>query len=136
MSYEVESDAEAAYAHITEYFPLVRTADMKGIILRKDAEVIAGALYVEYNGSNVFVHLAGTPGTRWLNRDFIYWGFHYPFVQLGCRRITCCVDVTNTQSRIFCEHIGWKPEAVLKQAGMGGVDVIVYVMFREDCKYV
>lgn len=136
MTHEVVADTEAAYAHVTQFFPIVRTADMKGIALKRDGQTIAGAVYVEFNGSNVFIHLAGSPGERWLTRDFIYWGFHYPFIQLGCRRITCCVDVDNVQSRIFCEHIGWKPEAVLKHAGMNGVDVIVYVMFREDCRYV
>lgn len=136
MTYKVAVDTEAAYEYVNKFFPVVRVADQRGLVQYRDGEVVAAALYVEFNGSNVFVHLAGSPDKRWLTRDFLYWGFHYPFVQLGCRRITCCVDVTNVTSRIFCEHIGWKPEAVLEAAGVGGVDVIVYKMFREDCKYV
>lgn len=136
MTYKVAVDTEAAYEYVNKFFPVVRVADQRGIVQYRNDEVVAAALYVEFNGSNVFVHLAGSPDKRWLTRDFLYWGFHYPFVQLGCRRITCCVDVTNVTSRIFCEHIGLKPEAVLEAAGVGGVDVIVYKMFREDCKYV
>lgn len=135
-AYEVKSDAEGAYNFLTQFFPLERTEHMKGIVQERDGEVIAAALYVEFNGTNVFVHLAGKPGRRWLTRDFLYWGFHYPFEQLKCKRITSWVEADNADSRRFCEHIGWKHEATLKGIGRNGVDVLIYAMFREDCKYV
>lgn len=134
--HEVKSDAEGAFHFLTQFFPLVRTADQKGIVQVRGGEIIAAALYVEFNGTNVFVHLAGKPGRRWLTRDFLFWGFHFPFIQMGCSRITCCVDACNADSRRFVEHIGWKYEATLKGAGVNGVDVRIYKMLREDCKYV
>lgn len=135
-AYEVKSDAEGAYRFLTQFFPLERTEHMKGIVQERDGEVIAAALYVEFNGTNVFVHLAGMPGRKWLTRDFLYWGFHYPFEQLKCKRITCWVEADNKDSQRFCEHIGWKHEATLQGIGRNGVDVLIYRMFREDCKYV
>lgn len=134
--YVVESDAEGAYNHVTQFFGLDWCRGQKGIVLKRDGVVIAAAVYVEFNGSNVVVHLAGTPGRRWLNRDFLYWGFHYPFIQLGCKRITCWVESTNADSIKFVEHIGWSREATLSQAGREGSDVYIYKMFREDCRYV
>lgn len=134
--YVVKSDAEGAFQFLIQFFPLVRTEHQTGIVLERDGEVIAAALYVEFNGTNVFVHLAGKPGRRWLTRDFLYWGFHYPFVQLNCKRITCWVEASNADSRRFVEHIGWTHEATLSGAGQNGVDVLIYRMFREDCKYV
>lgn len=134
--YIVASDAEGAFEYVTRFFSLVRTEDQKGIVLRRDGEVVAAALYVEFNGSNIFVHLAGSPGRNWLKRDFLYWLFHYPFIQLGCRRISAWVESNNADSVRFIEHLGATREAVLSQAGRDGVDVFVYKMFREDCKYV
>lgn len=134
--YEVVSDAEGAFNFVTSFFRVYRSENQKGIVLKRDGEIIAAALYVENNGTNCFVHLAGQPGRRWLTREFLFWGFHYPFVQCGLKRMTCWVEETNTDSIRFCEHIGWTLEAVLKGAGQDGVDVRIYAMKREDCKYV
>lgn len=134
--FKVESDADGAFEYVTRFFNLVRVEDQKGIVLRRDGEIVAAALYVEYNGTNIFIHLAGSPGKRWLTRDFLYWLFHYPFIQLGCRRISAWVESSNADSVRFIEHLGATREAVLEKAGREGDDVYVYRMFREDCKYV
>ena len=134
--FKVESDADGAFEYVTRFFNLVRVADQKGIVLRRDGEIVAAALFVEYNGPNIFVHLAGSPGKRWLTRDFLYWIFHYPFIQLGCRRLSAWVESNNANSIRFIEHLGATREATLKEAAPGGNDVYVYRMFREDCKYV
>lgn len=134
--YTVESDAEGAYLFMLTFFNINRVQNQTGIVLKRDDEIIAAALYIDYNGTNVVVHLAGTPGRRWLNRDFLKWMFHYPFEQLKCVRITSWVDETNVDSRRFVEHIGAKHEATLSKAGTGGQDLLLYAMFKEDCRYV
>lgn len=133
--YEVASDEPAAFEFLNQFFPIYRSSWQKGIVLRRDGEVIAAALYVEFNGVNVFVHLAGLPGRRWLNREFLYWALQYPFVQLGAKRITGWVESTNTDSIRFCEHIGCKREATLSGAGQHGQDVYLYVLYQKDCRY-
>jgi RimJ/RimL family protein N-acetyltransferase len=128
----VEADADAAFDFIKDFVPLTPSYEQKGFVLREDGEVIAALLYVEFNGTNLFAHLAGRPGRRWLNRDFLFWGLHYPFVQLGCSRVTGWVEADNADSLRFLEHLGFVREATLTGAGTHGQDVILVRLFREE----
>jgi hypothetical protein len=133
--HEVVADEDAAFNFIKGFIPINPSFQQKGIVLRVDGEIIAALLYVEYNGSNVFCHIAGKPGRRWLNRDFLFWAFSYPFDQLGCRRITGWVEEDNAESRRFLENIGFSIEARLKGAGVHGQDVLLYRMLRSECRF-
>jgi RimJ/RimL family protein N-acetyltransferase len=134
--YEVVSDEPGAFDFVTRFFSLNWSDGQKGIVLKRDSEIIAACLYVENNGTNCFVHLAGKAGKRWLTRNFLYWCFHYPFVQVGLKRMTGWIEATNEDSIRFAEHIGMTREATLKGAGQNGVDVHLYVITRENCRYV
>lgn len=134
--YEIVPDEPAAFNFVTQFFSLYRSEGQKGLVLKRDGEVIAAALYVENNGTNCFLHVAGTPGRPWLTREFLYWCFHYPFVQVGLKRMTGWIEATNKDCIRFAEHTGWKRETTLRGAGQHGVDVHLYVIRREDCRYV
>lgn len=137
MTYKVEADSFTARRFFQEIMGGDLRLGSKGIINRAaNNEVLAAVLYDGYNGANIFPHIASRPGSRWLTRDFLRVMFHYPFVQLGCRRMTALVDMSNTRSRRFNKHLGFAPEAILKGAGSDGGDALVSVMFREDCRYV
>lgn len=110
--------------------------NMRAIGLRRDGVLVAGAIYEGFNGRNMWVHLAGLPGRAWLNRDFLRAGFHYPFITCGVERLSGYVNASNTQARRFDEHVGFQEEARLKGAAPDGGDVILYVMWRKDCRYV
>jgi RimJ/RimL family protein N-acetyltransferase len=56
--------------------------------------------------------------------------------QLGVNRVSGYVNASNAAARRLDEHLGFKPEAVLTGAATDGGDVILYVMWRKDCKYV
>lgn len=132
---QITSDPDAAYTFINAQVPVWRTEDWKGIVLTRDDKVIAAVGYDQYNGSNIFVHLASDGSKRWLNRHFLHEGFKYPFVTLGCQRITAWVEACNYDSHRFCRNIGWTVEAVLEKAGRDGRDVLIYRMFRQECRY-
>lgn len=133
--HECVADDDAAFRFISGFIPISPSFNQKGIVLKVDGEITAALLYVEYNGTNAFVHLAGKPGRRWLTRDFLFWAFHYPFVQLGCTRITGWVEEDNFDSRRFLKNIGFEDEARLEGAGIHGQDVILMRMFRKDCRF-
>ncbi len=135
MTYEISPDRDIAFNFVNAQLGCGRTANQRGLSLIKDGEVIAGIVYDEFNGSNVFMHVAATPGRRWMTRAFLHNAFLYPFVQMGANRITGWVEADNLDARRFDEHLGFRPEAVLKGAGSKGQDVILYVMHREDCRY-
>ena len=111
-------------------------ADVAAIGLRRDDRLIAAALYDGFNGSNMWVHLAGETGSKWLVRDFLHAGFAYPFEVCGVQRLSAYVNADNWRARRFNEHVGFKPEAVLRGAAPGGGDVLIYVMWKKDCRYV
>lgn len=134
-SYSVVSDPDRAYAFMTEFFGLGRTAQMKGLCQLKDGEVIAAVVYDDFNGSNIFMHCAARPGRKWLNKWFLHESFKYPFVTLGAGRITLWIEAENSDSIRFATNLGFKREALLAGAGAKGGDVWIYRMLRGECRY-
>lgn len=123
-----------AYVHAKAGVPAI--AGMKGIGLEQDGELIAGVLYEGFTGHNIWMHVAAEPGSRWMTREFLRYSFYYPFVECGADRVSGWVEASNTAARRFDEHLGFTEEARLKGAARDGSDVILYVMWREDCRYV
>lgn len=115
---------------------LARTDGMRCIGLRKDGDLVAAAVYEGFNGQNMWVHLAGVPGQRWMTRDFLRAGFAYPFLVCGVQRLSGYVNSSNLAARRLNEHFGYRVEATLKGAAPDGGDVLIYVMWRKDCRYV
>ena len=115
---------------------LARTDGMRCIGLRKDGELVAAAVYEGFNGQNMWVHLAGVPGQRWMTRDFLRAGFAYPFLVCGVQRLSGYVNSSNLAARRLNEHFGYRVEATLTGSAPDGVDVLIYVMWRKDFRYV
>jgi RimJ/RimL family protein N-acetyltransferase len=103
--------------------------------LERDGELIGGVVYDGYYGPNVFAHIAGKPGTRWLTRTFLRAMFEYPFLQLGVDRITGPVASTNLRAMRLDAHLGFVLEATLRGAVPDG-DLLLYVMHKKDCRFI
>lgn len=101
--------------------------------LEQDGELVAGVLFEDYNGANLIMHCAGI-GKKWLNREFLWFAFWYPFVQLACKRVTVIIASTNKDSLKFCAHLGFRPEATLKDAHPSG-DLEILSMRLEECRW-
>lgn len=99
----------------------------------KDEVLVAGVLYEDFNGANLLMHVAAE-GKYWLDRRYLWFCFWYPFEQLRCKRVTGVVPATNEQAIIFDQHLGFKLEAVLKDAHPTG-DLNILVMRKEDCRW-
>lgn len=113
-----------------------RAEDMRAIGLRKSGELVAGVLYEGFNPRNMWIHVAAVPGAKWLVRDYLRACFSYPFVVCGVDRLSAYVNGSNLHSRRFVEHLGFREEAILRGAAPDGGDVIIYVMWKKDCRYV
>lgn len=94
---------------------------------------VAACLYESHNGASVLGHLAGI-GRKWMNREFLWFCFHYPFEQLGVNKILGLVESTNTEAQRLDEHLGFTLEATLKDAAPNG-DLLIYSMTRDQCKW-
>jgi hypothetical protein len=99
-----------------------------------EGTLVAGCWFEKWNGVNLYMHIAALPGARWLNREFLAYCFHYPFVELNCKRVTGYIAASNFSSRRFSEHIGFEVEATLKEADPTG-DVMIYVLWKDRCRW-
>jgi len=103
-------------------------------LLSLERGLIAGVVYEGYNGANIEMHVAATPGANWLNRQFLWAAFHYPFEQLGLKRVTGVVPAANAHALQFDLKLGFSIEATLKDAHPTG-DVHILRMMRDECRW-
>lgn len=135
MSTSIIFDPHRVWQFVSKLAGAPRTSGMQGIGLEKDGDLIAGVLYEGYTGHNIWMHVAAEPGGKWLNKAYLKTCFAYPFLQLGCDRVSGWVEASNDQARRFDEHLGFEQEAVLSRAARDGGDVLIYVMWREECRF-
>lgn len=106
--------------------------DYAAIGVAQDDRIVTGVVYAEYNGSNCWMHVATeAPLTRYL----LAVGFHYPFVKLGCQRVTGWVEECNVAAYKLDKHLGFDLEFVMPRAARDGGNVLVMRMFKEDCRF-
>lgn len=94
---------------------------------------IAAAMYEGHNGASVSVHLTGV-GKRWMNREFLWFCFYYPFVQLGVKKLIGVVESDNHDAIRLNHHFGYTLEATLKDAAPRG-DLLIFTMTKDQCKW-
>lgn len=135
MTFEVVADAERAYNFACEFFPLGRSSWQKGLCQLKDGETVAAVVYQDFNGQNIFMHVAARPGRKWMTRHLLREAFKFPFETCRAQRITGWVNADNQDARRLNEHLGFKVEATLQWAGPQGQDVLLYRMFNWECRY-
>lgn len=106
----------------------------QAIGLEEDGELIAGVV-VDGVVPNAIctMHVAGT-GKRWLTRDFLWFCFHYVFVQLNCNVVAGLVSADNTDALRFNAHLGFE-QACRIEGGAGDCDLIVLTMPRRKCRW-
>jgi len=100
----------------------------------KDGELIAACIFNNYTGWDIEVHLASNGSRLWMPRKGLYACFHYPFIQLGCLRMTGCVASKNEASRNIAEHLGFRLEGVKRHA-VPDDDLCIYGILRSECRY-
>ncbi len=100
----------------------------------KDGELVGGVVYYYFTGLDIEATAAGLPG--WLTPAHVKQIFDYPFIQLGCRRLTATVARRNKKSRRFVERLGFKLEGVRRKALKNGQDEMSYGLLKEECKWI
>lgn len=115
---------------VREFAPAGADAAMATI---KDGRIVGAVAYQNFRVVDVEMVAAGEPG--WLNRAALHAYFAYPFVQLGCRRVSAICHRKNRRARAFVEKLGWRMEGVHRKAMADGGDAISYGMLREECRW-
>ena len=106
-----------------------------GIGIEMDGVLAAGAVYANFRGSNIEASIAADrPG--WCNRTILRALFSYPFIQLGCSRITCLIPAGNEPSLKLCRGLGFLVEGFHPALFPGEVAGWSYGMLRGRCRWI
>lgn len=97
-------------------------------------DLIAAVVYNGFTGRDIQATLATTT-TRWATKGVMRAIHHYPFLQLGCVRITCATEFKNHKVRSFLEHWGFQYEGTLREWFDTG-DAAVYGLLKKDCSWI
>lgn len=98
--------------------------------------LMAGVVYNNYRHPNIEVTFA-VEDNHWASREAISCILRYPFVQLGCLRITAFTAAGNDRARAFLTSklIGFKQEGYHPN-GFATDDAVSYGLLRRDCRWV
>jgi RimJ/RimL family protein N-acetyltransferase len=128
---------EAVAAFVCRYNPGMDMGDTPYSAIGNVDELgnlIGGVVLNNFTRRDIHLHVAGV-GPRWCTRRFVGEVFRYVFLQLGCRRCTGLVAVSNAAARRFDEHLGFRREGVLRAYLEHDEDCLVYGMLREECRW-
>ena len=98
-----------------------------------EGQLVCGILYDSFTGASIAMHSRVT-NPRKVSREWLWAIFDYPFNQLGVKRVSGLVSTANLKAQRVNEHLGWKRETTLADYFPDG-DGIVYIMRREDCRW-
>ena len=112
-----------------------RYRDYTAIGLECDGELVAGVVYELHTGPNVLTHIASDGSRAWITPAYLGAIFRYPFVQLGCTRITGLVRGDNIDCHRFSTHLGFRKEGVMRCAESDGTDLIIFGMLKSECRF-
>ena len=96
-----------------------------------NGELVAGFVVNNFTDANAIVHLAISRPTKLLHELFDH-AFVYAFQTCRLLRLTALVDVENEKSLRIVERVGFRPEAVMAQAGSAGQDRVVLVLWPQN----
>lgn len=104
--------------------------------LMQDGELLAGCIYSNYRKGSKDIELTfASISPRWATQNNIKTFLAYPFLQLGCNRITAIVDARNTKAMRFLKRLGMKCEGNMKEAMDGVNDAVIFGMLFKNCKW-
>lgn len=102
--------------------------------VEKDGEIIGGVVYNLPSPTNICMHVASTEAA-WMTKQFLFFAFAYPFLQLNKRRVTGLVPAKNLNAQRFDEKLGFKFEGIMRHGDIDD-DLIIYGMLKEECRFI
>lgn len=99
--------------------------------LEHHGRLVAGVMYESFNGASLHASVAITGR---LNREYLWFICHYPFVQLHAKVVIATVASDNFRSRRFVEHFGFERHTSIPDAHPSGA-LIVYTLPKNKCRW-
>lgn len=99
--------------------------------VERSEKLVAVVAWDNYRGRDIEVTFAAD-SPRWATRQTVATLLSYPFLQLGCQRITSFVYKSNKRARKLNLGLGFKQEGCHRHAGRNLEPVLSYGMTRMD----
>lgn len=99
--------------------------------LERDGQLVAGTMYDYFNGASIFAHIA-IAGR--VSREWLWFIFYYPFVQVGATVILGLIAQDNVRSQRLVRKMGFVLQMPLPDCDVSG-NLLVYTMHRTTCRY-
>lgn len=93
-------------------------------------KIVAAAIFSNFQPPNIEITFV-TSSPRWASNGAVRAILRYPFVQLGCERLTAITEATNQPARAFLCRLGFKQEGCHPAYFPSG-DAISYGMLKVD----
>ena len=106
-----------------------------GIGIEKDGQLVGGIVFHEFNGANVYIHVASDFPKKWVTREWLHVIFSYAFDQMKVNRVTGIVPESNQTALNFDLATGFEIESRLKDAHPKG-DMLIIKMTRATCRWI
>jgi len=106
------------------------------VLDEKRSRVVCGVVYSDYREPFDIRASIATEGPGWASKGVLRALFHYPFMQLGVKRITCLIAADNEKSQKLCEKMGFSLEGIHPVGWDGEKDAVSYGLKRENCKWI
>ena len=96
----------------------------------RNNSLAAAAVFHHYRHPDIEISFV-TATRHWATPQTVRAVFRYPFIQLGCKRITAITKATNQPARAFLCRIGFRQEGVHPDV-FENDDAISYGLLRRD----
>lgn len=123
-----EELAAWAEANHPECSPLPRPFTAIGVA-SDDGKILGVAIYHNFSNNDVEItFVTATP--RWATSGIVRAILHYPFIQLGVKRMTAVTNKSNKKARKLLEGVGFKLEGVHPFADGGVRPKVSYGLYE------
>lgn len=96
--------------------------------------ILGVVIFSRFTTGNCEITVASsTP--HFITKRFAYAVALYPFVQLGCRRVTAFIAVDNAKSLSLAQQLGFRIEGTVRE-WFPDSDAYILGLLREDCKWI
>lgn len=94
--------------------------------------LIAGVVYNNWHPHYKSIEIStASDSRRWLTKSLITGIFAYPFMQLGCQRVTAATPRNAHTARQFLETFGFQPEGIVR-LGFGTQDAFIWGLLASE----
>lgn len=132
MTRIVDTDHARVGAWMHRFLPGTWREGATCIGLERNGELVAATLYDGCNGASIYSNIV-IDGL--VSREWLWFIFYYPFVQLNVNVILGLVAKNNVKSQHLVEHLGFHLLTEIPDADPSGA-TLLYTMPKQRCKWI